>query len=62
MEKAKQHAKKVDYKVISEAGFVDFSKSIDDQDQRDDIPDDDPRKSVMKFPTPCYNCDKTGNV
>jgi zinc finger protein len=23
---------------------------------------DDVRAEVMKFPTPCYNCDKTGNV
>ena len=44
------------------AGYVDFSKPIDDQSQKDDLAEDDPRKQVMKFPTPCSNCDQMGNI
>lgn len=45
-----------------DAGYVDFSKPIDDQGQKDDLAEDDPRKQVMKFPTPCSNCDQMGNI
>jgi len=48
--------------TLAQAGFVDFSKSIDDQGHRDQLADDDARKGVMKFPTPCSNCEKMGNV
>ena len=48
--------------TLAQAGFVDFSKSIDDQGHRDQLADDDARKGVMKFPTPCSNCEKSGNV
>lgn len=50
------HATQVDKKAQVDAGYVDFSKPIDEQDQKDELADDDPRKQVMKFPTPCYNC------
>lgn len=55
------YAVRVD-QTATEAGFVDFSKSVDDQDARNALADDDPRKMVSKFPVPCYSCDKTGNV
>ena len=48
--------------TLAQAGFVDFSKSIDDQGHRDQLHEDDARKGVMKFPTACSNCDKMGNV
>jgi hypothetical protein len=48
--------------VAAEAGFVDFSKPIDEQYDRDAMDDEDPRKMVSKFPVPCYTCDKMGNV
>lgn len=44
------------------AGYVDFAKSVDNQQQKEDLPDDDPRKSMMAFPTPCYTCEKMGSV
>ena len=52
----------MDKEAVAEAGFVDFSKSVEDQGQKDALADDDPRKNVIKFPVPCYNCDKEGNV
>lgn len=60
--KAAAHPKPIAQETLAQAGFVDFSKSIDDQGHRDDLADDDARKGVMKFPTACSNCEKTGNV
>ena len=60
--KAAAHAKPLGEETLAQAGFVDFSKSIDDQGHRDQLADDDARKGVMKFPTACSNCEKSGNV
>lgn len=60
--KGMAHAAPVEEGTLAQAGFVDFSKSIDDQGHRDKLGDDDARKGVMKFPTPCSNCEKAGNV
>mmetsp|Transcript_35777 Transcript_35777/g.54802 ORF Transcript_35777/g.54802 Transcript_35777/m.54802 type:complete len:266 (+) Transcript_35777:568-1365(+) len=62
LDKATAHATKPTTEAVAQAGYVDFSKSVEDQSQRNELAEDDPRKSVMKFPTPCYQCDKTGNV
>lgn len=55
LEKASKHASEVKKEAVTQAGFVDFSKSVEDQAQLDDGVDD-VRKSVLKFPTPCSNC------
>ena len=61
--KAGAYAKRVDKEVVTSAGMVDFSKSIEEQEHLKDLENqDDTRKEVMKFPTPCYNCDKEGVV
>jgi zinc finger protein len=62
LNKVTTYSKRIDKKAVAEAGFVDFSKSVEDQDVRNELDDDDPRKHVSKFPVPCYNCDKMGNV
>jgi hypothetical protein len=61
--KLSTYAKRVD-EVDStiDAGYMDFSKSVDDQGVRDAVAEDDPRRMVSKFPVPCYTCDKMGNV
>lgn len=61
LERARKHAVAKDKKAVTQAGFVDFSKSVEDQDHLDENLED-VRKEVLKFPTPCYNCDKQGNV
>lgn len=37
---------------------MDFSKPIDEQNKTDE--EDDVKKEVMKFPTPCYACSAEG--
>lgn len=48
--------------AATDASYVDFSKPIDDQDGKDALSEDDPRKQVSRFEVPCYNCDKMGAV
>lgn len=62
IDKLATYSKRAPENAAFEAGYVDFSKPIDEQDSRNAVADDDPRKQVSKFPVPCYTCDKMGNV
>ena len=46
MAKVTTYSKRIDKKAVAEAGFVDFSKSVEDQEVRNELADDDPRKHV----------------
>ena len=59
MSKLTKHAQPIKKEAVVSAGFVDFSKSVEDQDQ---LEGDDVRKQVMGFPVPCVNCEKMGVV
>jgi zinc finger protein len=60
LEKAKQFATTAAPKkeAVISAGGVDFGKSVEDQDKTNS----NLEQEVMKFPTPCSNCDHMGNV
>lgn len=57
--KMKSYANKTDQKAVAHAGFVDFSKSVEDQQQVEGMDTED---AVMRFETPCYVCQKMGYV
>lgn len=57
--KMKNYAVKSEAKAVASAGYVDFSKSVEDQQQLNCIDQED---MVMKFETPCYVCHKMGAV
>jgi len=62
LDKAKASAVKMGSKAVATAGFVDFSKSVEDQGHLNDLEEGDARAEVMSFPTPCYGCQLTGTV
>ena len=58
--KVKSYAVKTEAKAVAKAGYVDFSKSIEDQQHLNNVEEDD--RDVLILPTPCYICTKMGNV
>ena len=58
--KAKSYAVKTEANAVAKAGYVDFSRSVEDQQQLDGVDEKD--RDVLVLPTPCYVCTKMGSV
>jgi zinc finger protein len=58
--KVKSYAVKTEATAVAKAGYVDFSKSVEDQQQLDGMDEHD--RDVLILPTPCYVCTKMGSV